>query len=33
MADHTTGGKAYLPPANLAAWGRAIALITRDLAG
>jgi cytochrome oxidase Cu insertion factor (SCO1/SenC/PrrC family) len=33
MADHTTGRKAYLPPANLAAWGRAIALITRDLAG
>jgi protein SCO1 len=32
MADHTAKGKAYLPADVLAAWGRGIALVTRQLA-
>jgi len=32
MADHTAKGKAYLPADALAAWGRGIALVTRQLA-
>jgi cytochrome oxidase Cu insertion factor (SCO1/SenC/PrrC family) len=32
MADHTSKGKAYLPAAPLTAWGRGIALVTRQLA-
>jgi cytochrome oxidase Cu insertion factor (SCO1/SenC/PrrC family) len=33
MDDHAAAGKAYLPVADLAAWGRGIALITRNLTG
>jgi cytochrome oxidase Cu insertion factor (SCO1/SenC/PrrC family) len=33
MVDHTKSGKAYLPPAQLAAWGHGIALVARDLTG
>ncbi len=29
MVDHTKKGAAYLPPGELAAWGRGIALVTR----
>ncbi len=32
MADHTAKGKAYLPAGAVAAWGRGIALVTRQLA-
>ncbi len=32
MADHTAKGRAYLPADALAAWGRGIALVTRQLA-
>jgi protein SCO1 len=32
MVDHSKSGKAYLPPAQLAAWGHGIALVARDLA-
>jgi hypothetical protein len=33
MADYIPSGKAYLPAAPLAEWGRGIALVTRQLAG
>ncbi len=33
MADHTANGKAYLPAADLAAWGQGIALVTHRLTG
>jgi cytochrome oxidase Cu insertion factor (SCO1/SenC/PrrC family) len=32
MDDHTTTGAAYLPTGQLTAWGRGIALVTRQLA-
>jgi cytochrome oxidase Cu insertion factor (SCO1/SenC/PrrC family) len=32
MADHTAAGAAYLPPGQIAAWGRGIALVARSLA-
>ena len=32
MADYTTAGAAYLPPGQIAAWGRGIALVARSLA-
>ncbi|HLI15828.1 MAG TPA: SCO family protein [Acidimicrobiales bacterium] len=32
QVDHTASGRAYLPPAPLAAWGRGIATVARDLA-
>ena len=31
MADHTSGGAAYLPAGQIAAWGRGIALVARTL--
>jgi len=31
MADHTSGGTAYLPAGQIAAWGRGIALVARTL--
>jgi protein SCO1 len=31
MADHTAAGKAFLPPGELASWGRGIALVARDI--
>jgi cytochrome oxidase Cu insertion factor (SCO1/SenC/PrrC family) len=32
MVSHTKSGKAYLPPAQIAAWGHGIALLARHLA-
>jgi cytochrome oxidase Cu insertion factor (SCO1/SenC/PrrC family) len=32
MADYTAAGAAYLPPGQIAAWGRGIALVARSLA-
>ena len=32
MADYTQAGAAYLPPGQIAAWGRGIALVARSLA-
>jgi cytochrome oxidase Cu insertion factor (SCO1/SenC/PrrC family) len=32
MVNHTKSGKAYLPPAQIAAWGHGIALVARHLA-
>jgi cytochrome oxidase Cu insertion factor (SCO1/SenC/PrrC family) len=32
MVNHTKSGKAYLPPAQIAAWGHGIALLARHLA-
>lgn len=32
MVDHTASGHAYLPPSNLQAWGRGIALVAEQLA-
>jgi len=32
MADYTGAGAAYLPPGQIAAWGRGIALVARSLA-
>jgi cytochrome oxidase Cu insertion factor (SCO1/SenC/PrrC family) len=32
MADYTASGSAYLPPGQIAAWGRGIALVVRSLA-
>ena len=31
MADHASGGAAYLPAGQIAAWGRGIALVARTL--
>jgi cytochrome oxidase Cu insertion factor (SCO1/SenC/PrrC family) len=33
MADHTASGASYLPPGQIASWGRGIALLARQLAG
>jgi cytochrome oxidase Cu insertion factor (SCO1/SenC/PrrC family) len=33
MVDHTAKGVAYLPPGQLAAWGRGIALVARAVSG
>jgi protein SCO1/2 len=33
MADHTAAGTAFLPPGQLASWGRGIALVARALGG
>ena len=33
MVDYTTSGSAYLPAGPLAAWGKGIALVTRQLEG
>ena len=32
MADYTASGSAYLPPGQIAAWGRGMALVARSLA-
>src|SRR2546430_1814912 len=32
VVSHTKSGKAYLPPAQIAAWGHGIALLARHLA-
>jgi cytochrome oxidase Cu insertion factor (SCO1/SenC/PrrC family) len=32
MADHTSAGSSYLPASQLAAWGRGVALVARQLA-
>jgi cytochrome oxidase Cu insertion factor (SCO1/SenC/PrrC family) len=32
VVKHTKSGKAYLPPAQIAAWGHGIALLARHLA-
>jgi len=33
MVDHTAKGMSYLPPGQLAAWGRGIALVARAVSG
>jgi cytochrome oxidase Cu insertion factor (SCO1/SenC/PrrC family) len=33
MVEHTSSGKAYLPSASIASWGRGIELVARQLAG